>query len=226
MSDDTLSFFDDPIDSPSPAPSPSPDPTGDPAAPPSPGASADQIAAMQTRLENAERWREDVGRMLLGQNGQPQQQQQEDPQVLLQQLLTNPQEVLQNTVAQSVTAAQEAMRNQAIIDDRRAKHPEISKLEGLINWETAMQSAAQSFYQQHGRNPSFAETLDGAIESVKSGLQGILPGGQQPNPGTNRQVMNMDIAGGNQPSNTRAVDPFSMTDAEWAKNRHLFRGGQ
>lgn len=229
---DSFSFFDDPpADSPSPSPAPSPSPGYEPGG--NDGSSqggdsqpitAEQFTEMQRRLESAEKWRQDLGYMMLGQ--QPQSQQQpENPQALLEKLLTNPAEVLQNYSQQTVQQAQEAIRQQSIIDDRRAKHPEIAKVEHLIDWNAAMTSAQQSFYQQHGRAPQFSEALDTAITSIKQGLQGVAPGAQPPGNGGSQTVMNMDITGRSAP-NSRPADLNAVSDADWPKYRDAMRRQQ
>lgn len=224
-----FNFFDDPSESPSSSPAPAPAPSADPPAgngdqSGSQSVSLEQFTDLQKRLENAERWRQDVGRMISGEP-QQQQQQQVDPQQLLAQFLTNPHEVLQNTTQQAVNQAQEAYRQEAIIQDRRSKHPELAQVEHLIDWNGVMQNASQSFYQANNRAPSFAEALDGAIGLVKSRFPGAQPGAQTQN-GSGQRVMNMDISGNANAGNSRPIDLSTIPDAEWPKYRDAYRRSQ
>jgi hypothetical protein len=214
-----LSFFDDPAisETPEPAPSEAPATPASEAAPAAtPSVTPEQFQEMQRRLEASEKWKQDMGRMLLGQPGQPQPA---DPQAALTELLQDPIKYRQQGVQEAVQLARQEMEQQAIINDRRAKHPELSKLEGLIDWGSAMTQAAQQFQSKNGRPPSFAEALDSSIELVKGNLQGLLRNSQAQQTGdaARKLALNLDLSGG-QPSG-QGVDPMKLSDSEWVKYR-------
>ena len=179
-------------------------------APPQPDATATELAQLKSRLEAAEQWKADMGRMLLGQ--QPQQAPQ--PQDKLQEFVKDPEAYEQRLIQ---AAAEQAM-NQQVIADRRAKHPDLAKVEHLIDWDAAMRQSTNELYKQTGRAPTFAEALDATINSVRTVFPGLSQPSQAQQQGdaTRRVAMSLDLSGG-QPSTSEPPDPFKIPDSEWPK---------
>ena len=219
---DELSFFESEPEAQAPAPEQA-QPT-EPAQQSQPQVTPEQIADMQRRLESAERWKQDFQRMSAQLAGIPQETQ-PDPNQRLTEFLKDPIRFEEELLSKAEQRAIERAEQQAIISDRRAKHPELAQLEGLIDWEAAMGQAANTFRQKNGRVPSFAEALDESIAYVKSNIQGILQGSQAQSQGqvATRMAMNLDLSGG-QPT-TQQVDPMKMSDSEWVKYRNAAMQG-
>ncbi len=207
-----------PPESPIPAASPETGGNTPEAAPQAP--TFEQFNDLQKRLEASERWRQDFGRMVAENTGiMPQAQQKQDPQAALTEFLTDPIQFQQRTITEATRIARQEMEQAAIIQDRRAKHPELTQLESVINWESAMNAGAAQFHQKNGRPPSFAEALDASIELVKGNLQGLTSAGQTQQQGNvaMRMAMNLNPAGGGQPPQKQ--DLSTMSDADWVKYR-------
>lgn len=214
MSDD-LSFFDGAQDysadySAEPA---TPEVTPE-AVPAQPQIDAAQIQEMQRRLDAAERWKQDLGRMFLGEQAQP------DPNAALHQMLADPMAFQQQTAQTAVQQAVEQIKQESIVQDLRAKNPDIAAIEHLVDWQSMFNQASREFQQKNGRVPSFQEAATASVELVKKSIQGTQQNyqAQQQGDAAKKMAMNLDLSGG-QPAGNSKPDPFKMSDAEWAKYR-------
>ncbi len=186
-----------------------------------PAVSAEQFSDLQRRLDASERWRQDFGRMVAENTGvMPQAAQKQSPEDILTQFVQDPLGFQEKTISEATRLARQEMEQQSIVQDRRAKHPELAQLEQFIDWNSAMQAAGDQFYKQNGRHASFAEALDASIAMVKGNLQGVTSANQVQNQaqGATRMAMNLSLTGG-QPTQPQKPDLFAMSDSEWVKYR-------
>jgi len=169
-----------------------------------------EIAELRRELEAAKRWQQDVARVF---GGQPQQQPQQDP---LQEFVQDPAGFRDKTIEMAVQKAKEEARTEALIADRRSKNPELAKVEHLVNWDVAMQTAGAQLYQKLGRNPSFEEALDAAISTVKESLGLSNTSQAQQGDASKRMAMSLDIAGSSPPT-SQPKTAFDIPDSDWPK---------
>lgn len=176
-----------------------------------------QFAEMQRRLEASEKWRQDVGKMFLGENPQHQT---DDPTRDLEEFVKNPTAFLsQRVIPQATQQAREEAEQAAILADRRAKFPELAQLEQTLNWGSIANQVGPQLQQKLGRQPSYAELVDGSIAHVQTSFPQLFKSSQtqQAADTTRRLTMNLDLTGANNGQSQQAVDPFKMSDADWAK---------
>lgn len=183
--------------------------------------SVEQFNDLQQRLEASERWKQDFGRMVAQNTGVlPPEQNQQTRESILADLIQNPLQFQQQTIAEATRLARQEMEQQAIIQDRRAKHPELAAMEPFIDWQAVMQQAGQQFYQKNNRQPSFAEVIDASIELMKPTFQGLSQSSQSQQQGAaaTRMAMNLNLTGG-QSAQGQGPNIAAMSNAEWVAFR-------
>lgn len=177
------------------------------------GPPPEEFAAMQKRLENAERWQQDLQRFVSGQ--QPQQQQ-PDP---IQRLVQDPDGFYQDLSTRAINAARAEMQEEAAINKVRSEFPELAPFEQVIDWGALMKITAKPFFEKHGRKPSLEEALRESATYFKSNLQGSGNAQQQ----AQRDVLRLN-AGGSPPPNAAGAlpDPNTLSrEAFYAKQAEL-----
>lgn len=183
--------------------------------------SVEQFNDLQRRLEASERWKQDFGKMVAQNTGVlPPEQNQQNPEAVLTNLLQNPLQFQQQTIAEATRLARQEMEQQAIIQDRRAKHPELAAMEPFIDWQAVMQQAGSKFYKDNNRQPSFAEVIDASIDLMKPTFQGLSQSSQSQQQGAaaTRMAMNLNLTGGQSPQGQKP-NLAAMSDSEWVAYR-------
>jgi len=195
---DELDFFDDPTPAVSTDPEPAPVET-----PPAPsGPSAEEIAAMQKRLENAEKWQQDFARLAGQMGGQQPQAQQPD---YFTKLVQDPNGFVSEIVGSATQAARAQLQEMQAIEKVRSEFPELAPFEEMVDWGALMQKAGPQFMQKHGRQPSFEEALRESASLFKSSLQGT---GVNPQAGQ-REVLRLN-AGGSPPPAAQGLEGLDL----------------
>lgn len=215
IENDNLDFFNDTSDFQA-EPQADPAPAEQTPEPAQPAFDPNQFTEMQKRLEASEKWRQDLGRMMLGEN---QIQQTNDPTRDLEEFVKDPSAFLTSRIVpQATQQAQEAAEQAAILADRRTKYPELAQLEQTLNWGSIAQQVGPQLQQKLGRQPSYAELVDGSINHVQTTFPQLFKSSQtqQAADTTKRLTMNLDLTG-NGSQNPPTFNPAAISDADWPK---------